>query len=72
MVAHYLYYSTILRMGLMAKPGFSPDVSGVFILFFLSHVKSAIHCLDKNRDKHPVGKLSCFEFMMVDVSDVLT
>ena len=29
-------------------------------------------CIRKNRDKHPVGKLSCFEFMMVDVSDALT
>ena len=29
-------------------------------------------CLDKNLYKHPVGKLSCFEFMMVDVSDALT
>ena len=77
MIEVITFYWIIPRMGLSAKTGLSPDISGVFILFLFNTDWFIWWCAcgcvwDKNLDKHPVGKLLCFEFMMVDASDAFT
>ena len=57
-LTHYIYYSVILRMGFIgASPVFRLTSQGFLFCFFLSHVKSVIHCFDKNGVKTPDGFL---------------
>ena len=54
------------------EPQAQKTIRGFYTVFVKTHVLYSSRGIEKNGDKLPVGILSCFEYLMVNVSYALT